>query len=81
MNDDPDLRPMSVGNWFLTLLILGIPLVNVVMYLVWAFLPAGNVNRRNYCRAVLLWILVGVVLAILFLLVAGGLAMLTESSR
>jgi hypothetical protein len=57
-----DTRPMTVGDWMLTILVLAIPLVNLVMYLVWAFGSSGNVNRRTYCQAVLAWfaILLGV---------------------
>ena len=47
---DNKSRPLSVGEWMLTIIVLGIPVVNVIMYLVWAF-GDGNVNRRNFCRA------------------------------
>ena len=80
-NDGQDTRPMSVGAWFVTLLVLTIPMVNIVMYLVWAFGPGGNVNRRNYCRAVLLWLAVGVLLAVLIGLVMGGLAALAAMAQ
>jgi hypothetical protein len=81
MHDNQDTRPMSVGEWFVTLLILALPVVNIVMYLVWAFSSVGNLNRRNYCRAVLLWLLVGLGLMLVFMLVMGGLAVLTGGHR
>ncbi|MCP4180939.1 MAG: hypothetical protein GY756_24515 [bacterium] len=46
---------MSVGDWFLTLLILAIPFVNIIMYLIWAFSGNTNINRRNFCRASIIW--------------------------
>ena len=63
---------MTVGDWMVTLLVLALPLVNIIMYLVWAFDNKGNPNRRNFCRASLLWfaiivgisIVIGVVMAI-----------------
>ena len=55
-----DTSPMSVKDWFLTLLILAIPLVNLVMYLAWAFGSYGNLNRRNFCRAGLLMFAVAI---------------------
>jgi len=58
-----DHSPLSTLEWFLTLLILSIPVVNVIMLVLWA-LPDGNVNRRNLCRAVLWWILIGTFLGL-----------------
>ena len=69
-----DPSPMSVKDWFITILILAIPLVNIVMYLVWAFGSSGNLNRRNFCRATLLWIVIVFAVAFVFLLMAGGSA-------
>lgn len=73
MENNNDSRVMTVGDWMVTLLVLALPLVNIIMYLVWAFDNNGNPNRRNFCRASLLWfaiivgisIVIGVVMAIL----------------
>ena len=63
---DYDNRPMSTGAWFLTLLVLAIPLVNLIMYVIWA-LGVGNRNRVTYCRASILWTLLIIgVYAIIF---------------
>ncbi len=73
-----DTRPMSVQDWFLTMLILAIPFVNLVMLLVWAFGSTGNVNRRNFCRASLLWFVISIAIMFLFLILAaivGGFRM------
>ena len=80
MSDNDNTRPLSTGEWFLTLLVLAIPLVGIIMYFVWAF-GAGNVNRTNFCRAGLLWMAIGFVLAILFLVAFGGLAMLAGAAN
>lgn len=73
MNDlEHDSRPLSVGDWFVTILILAIPIVNIVMYFVWALSSTGNVSRRNFCRASLLWAAIGFGIMLLFL-VFGGL--------
>jgi len=45
----------------ITLLVLAIPIVNIIMYLVWAFGNSGNVNRKTYCQASLIWFLIVVV--------------------
>lgn len=68
-----DPSPMSVKDWFITILILAIPVVNIVMYLVWAFGSSGNLNRRNFCRATLLWVVIGLAIIFVSFLIAGGM--------
>ena len=63
---------MSMGSWFVTILISAIPIVGIVMIFIWAFGSTGNANRRNYARAVLIWALIGIVLGILFSVVFAG---------
>ena len=58
-------RPMSTADWFLTLLILAIPVVNIVMIIVWG-VGTGNVNRVAYCRAILLFVAIFIVFAVLW---------------
>ena len=61
---DPNQEVMSVGSWLITLLILAIPCVNIVIYFIWAF-GNGNENRKNFCRAGLIFMLIAVVLSVL----------------
>ena len=64
---EPDTSPLSVGAWFLMLLLFAIPVVNVIFYLYWAFGPRFkiNVNRRNYCRAALIMMAIVLLLRLL----------------
>ena len=64
MYDDQE-APMSTWDWFWTIFLLGIPLVNVILTIVWAC-GVGNVNRVNFCRAYLLWMVVVISLTIIF---------------
>jgi hypothetical protein len=73
-----DTIPMSVKDWFITILVLAIPIVGVVMYLIWAFGSSGNLNRRNFCRASLLWVAIGFAVFFVFILFAGGLALISN---
>lgn len=74
-------RPLTTGEWFVTLLVLALPIVGLVMHFVWAF-SDGNVGRRNFCRAALLWLVVGVALGLLtFITIVvffGGIAALAH---
>ena len=70
-----DNRPMSVVDWMLTLLILAIPLLNIVMYLYWAFSNSGNVNRKNFCIAALIWLLILCGIGLIIAVIGGFLGM------
>ena len=59
-------RPMSVGNWFVTILIMAIPVVGLIMLFVWAFGDMAPKNKRNWARAQLIWMLIAFVLVFLF---------------
>ena len=79
-NEAPE-KPLTTGEWFITLLILALPLVGLIMHFVWAF-GDGNVGRRNFCRATLLWIALvfclGVAVFVSFLLLGGTMAALSH---
>lgn len=64
-----DNSPLSMGEWVLTLLLMSIPCVNIIMCCVWAFGKNGNVNRRNFCRAELIFIAIGLVLSVIMIFV------------
>lgn len=67
-----DAATLTVGEWMLTVFVLGIPVVNLVMYFAWAFSSAGNADRKNFCRATICWALIGMFVWGGFLLLAVG---------
>ena len=84
MSDYPPEKPLTTGEWIVTLLVFMIPGVNIIMHLVWAF-GEGNISRRNFCRAqlIILAVLLGMALlvGIILLLFTGVLAGLTQHHR
>jgi uncharacterized membrane protein len=60
-----DSSPMSMKDWFITLLISYIPLVGFVMLLIWAFDSSTNVNKKNWAKASLIWMLIAIGIAII----------------
>jgi heme/copper-type cytochrome/quinol oxidase subunit 2 len=68
----PATGSMSVKDWFLTLLITYIPLVGLVMLIVWAFDSNTNLNKKNWAKASLLWMLVGIGIAIIVVVLFMG---------
>lgn len=65
-------KPVSLGEWIITFIVLAIPIVNLVMLFVWGFGSDVNESKKNYCRAsliilgvvILLWIILAVVIGI-----------------
>ncbi len=57
--------PMSVGGYMLTLFLLGLPIAGFILMLVWAFGSNVNKNKKNLCRAMLIFALIAIVLTIL----------------
>jgi ABC-type multidrug transport system permease subunit len=71
-----EAAPVSPGDWFVTLLILAIPLVNIVMLFVWGFADGTHPSKRNFCRAYLIWMLIGLVIFTLFVILGGMAALM-----
>jgi hypothetical protein len=72
-----DARPLTVGEWMFTLLVLAIPLLNLLAYFYWALADGVNLNRKRFCQASILWvlILIGVgVFGVVVMAALGGLA-------
>lgn len=55
-----EYRPVTIGNWILTFILLAIPLVNLIMLIVWAVSISTHPSKRTFAQAY--WVL----LAILF---------------
>ncbi|WFA07763.1 hypothetical protein [Tissierella sp. Yu-01] len=67
---------MSVGKWIGVMIILAIPLVNIIMYVIWAFSPNTNPNLSNFCKATLLLAIIGIFISFMFAGCASMLYML-----
>jgi hypothetical protein len=71
----PSTEPLSVKEWFVTLFITYIPMVGLIMQLVWAFDSTTNINKKNFAKASLIWTLIGLAIAILFMIAFFGIIM------
>ncbi|MEE8135709.1 MAG: hypothetical protein V3T52_00905 [Thermodesulfobacteriota bacterium] len=67
-------KPLSVGDWIITIIVLAIPLVGLIFLLYWALSSSSNVNRKNFCIAyiVIALIMFAIIAALLFLGVLAG---------
>ena len=69
-NQDSD-EVMSVKEWLITLLILGVPLVNIIMMFVWGFGSSTKPTKANFCKAYLILTAIVIVLYVLLIMVVG----------
>ena len=61
-------QALTVGDWFLIKFITYIPLVNIVMYCIWAFSSNNSDEvKSNFAKASLIWMVINTVLYFLFL--------------
>lgn len=57
---------MTVGEWFITILLTWIPIVEFVMMFVWGFGHGEDLAKKNWARANLIWTAIGLAVSILF---------------
>ena len=62
---------VTLGDWMVTILLSAIPVVNLVMLFLWAFGSTTNPSKANWAKATLIWMVIGIALAILFVVVIG----------
>ena len=53
MKSNKDYKPVSVGGWLGTILLSSIPLVNLILWIMWAF-AAKCPSRRSFSIAMII---------------------------
>ena len=66
----------STGNWFLSIFLAGIPLVGLILLIVWAFSHSTPLSKRNWARAMLIWMVVALIM-FSFVALVGGIGLAT----
>ncbi|MBN1892749.1 MAG: hypothetical protein JW780_08210 [Clostridiales bacterium] len=56
---------VSVGEWIVTYILMAIPLVNFIMLIVWAFGSDAAPSKKNWAKAMLILMVIGIVLTII----------------
>ena len=69
-------RALSPTEWALTIFLTSIPLIGFILLLVWAFDSNTNIHKSNWAKGSLIIMVIGIVLALCFLFLFGGLALL-----
>lgn len=56
---------ITMGDWVVTLLLTFIPIVNIIMLCIWAFGSDTPLSKKNFAKAQLIFLAIGIVLSIL----------------
>ncbi len=64
-------KPVTIGEWMITYLLLSIPVVNIILIFVWAFGNNTPVSKANWAKALLIWFLISIVIYVLLFFVIG----------
>ena len=54
--NDQEFKPISIGDWILTFVILAIPLVDLIMLIVWAVSTSAHPSKKTFAQAYLILI-------------------------
>ena len=76
-----EYRPVSVGNWVMTMLLMCIPFINIILLFVWAFGSNTEISKANWAKATLVWFLLGLIIWLFLFFVFGlGAALLSAAT-
>jgi len=66
-------QTVTLGDWILTMILSGIPIVGIIMLFVWAFGGGAKASKQNYARAVLILAVIGTVVGIICSVLFGAI--------
>ena len=66
--ENNNYRPMSIGDWIVTWILMAIPIVNFVLLLVWAFSTNTQPSKKSWAQASLIFLLI---IIVFYIIVAG----------
>ena len=64
-----DYRPVGTGLFFWSMLLCAIPVLGILFVIIFSLFPV-NKNFKNFARALLAWYVIGLILFLIFALVA-----------
>ena len=78
--NSPVGRPLSVTEWIVVFLLIGLPVIGFILVVYWSFGDNVNINKKNFSKAMLLLFVVTILLAIIFSLFFGQLISTMDSN-
>ena len=62
VNTNQQYKPMTVGEWILTFILMSIPFVGIIMMFVWAFSSRTQPSKQSWAKAYLIIVTIWMVL-------------------
>ena len=59
---------MSVGAYVFASILMSLPIIGLIICIVWAFVSCSNENRRNFARACIVLMIIGIVFSLVIFL-------------
>ena len=60
-----EYKPVSVGNWIITFIVMGIPVVNLIMLIIWALGGTPHQSKKTWAQASFVLLGIGFCLSVL----------------
>lgn len=57
---------VTIGDWIITMILICIPVVNLILLLIRAFSSSTSVSKANRAKAILIFMVIGILIMILF---------------
>ena len=64
---------ISIGEWLVTFLLSGMPVLGFVVLLIWSFDERTQPTKATWAKAMLIWHLISFIIAIFILTIVMGL--------
>ena len=65
-NWENEAKTVSVGEWFVTLIIATIPLIGFIAVMIWAFGNGAAKSKRNWAQATFIIYVLGIFFSVFF---------------
>ena len=73
VTNNQQYQPMRVGEWILTFILTGLPLIGFIMMFVWAFSSGTHPSKQSWAKAYLIFMAIWSALVALIFVFMGGL--------
>ncbi len=71
-NQTTQYKPVTLGDWMVTILLTAIPIVNIIMLFVWGFSSNTHPSKANWAKASLIWLAIVIVIYVVIFVVMFG---------
>ena len=79
--NNTEYKPITLGNWIVTFIIMAIPFLNIIMPIIWAFGSSTHPSKKTYAQAMLIFFGILFLIGILASIAIPGAAAVLEAAK